>query len=168
MTYTGPEPLRGKHRLDGFCCGEDSLDIWLDRYARHAEGAGPARTFVTTDGRRVVGYFALTVGQVMAADATERALRGQPAERPLPVLILARLAVDRLHQGKGVGRSLLQIALLRCDEVAETVGVRAVVAHANEDASGFYDAFGFESSPTDPAHRILLLKDLRRLLGEFG
>lgn len=166
MAYTRPEPLRGKHDLGSFCCGEDALDNWLHRYSRHAELAGSARTFATCDGDRVIGYYALAIGQVEPDGATERLLKGQPAKRPVPVLVLARLAVDRDHSGCGVGRSLLQDALLRCAAVAESVGVRAVVAHANEEASGFYDRFGFESSPSDPLHRILLMKDLRRLLDE--
>lgn len=168
MAYSQPEPLRGKHDLGGFCCGQDDLDDWLLRHARHAEAAGSARTFVTCDDERVVGYYALTVGQVEPDEATERMLKGQPAKRPVPVLILARLAVDRDHQGAGVGRSLLQDALLRCAGVADEVGVRALAVHANEDASPFYDRFGFESSPTDPLHRILLMKDLRLLLDELS
>jgi GNAT superfamily N-acetyltransferase len=168
VTYTQPEPLRGKHRFGDFCCEEDALDYWLHRHARHAEAAGSARTFVTTDGETVVGYYALAIGQVEPDGATERLLKGQPSKRPIPVLVLARLAVDRPHKGKGVGRSLLQDALLRCAAVAESVGVRAVVAHANEPVSPFYDQFGFESSPTDPLHRILLMKDLRLYLDEVG
>ncbi len=168
MAYTQPEPLRGKHAFDGFCCEEDALDSWLHRHSRHAEAAGSARTFVTTDGERVIGYYALAIGQIEPDDATERLLKGQPAKRPVAVLVLARLAVDREHQHRGVGRSLLQNALLRCAAVAESVGVRAVVAHANEEASAFYDQFGFESSPTDSLHRILLMKDLRLLLDEFS
>lgn len=164
--YTQPEPLRGKHDLGDFCCEENALDSWLHRHARQAEAVGSARTFVTCKEERVIGYYALAIGQVKPDDATERLLKGQPAKRPVPVLVLARLAVDRNHQGRSVGRSLLQNALLRCAAVAESVGVRAVVAHANEDASGFYDQFGFESSPTDPLHRILLMKDLRRFLDE--
>lgn len=168
MAYTQPEPLRGKHGFGDFCCDEDALDNWLHRHSRHAEAAGSARTFVTCNGDRVIGYYALAIGQVEPDDATERLLKGQPARRPVPVLVLARLAVDRDHKSRGVGRSLLQDALLRCTAVAESVGVRAVVAHANEGASGFYDQFGFESSPTDPLHRILLMKDLRRFLDEVG
>jgi len=168
VAYTQPEPLRGKHAFDGFCCEENALDNWLHRHSRHAEAGGSARTFVTTDGERVIGYYALAIGQVEPDDATERLLKGQPAKRPVPVLVLARLAVDREHKDHGVGRSLLQDALLRCAAVAESVGVRAVVAHANGGANAFYDRFGFESSPTDPLHRILLMKDLQLLLDEFG
>lgn len=168
MTYTQPEPLRGKHEFGDFCCEEDALDNWLHRYARHAEAAGSARTFVTCAGDLVIGYYALAIGQVEPDDATERLLKGQPAKRPVPVLVLARLAVDRSHKNQGVGRSLLQDALLRCAAVAESVGVRAVVTHANEEASDFYSQFGFEASPTDPLHQVLLMKDLRRFLDEVG
>jgi GNAT superfamily N-acetyltransferase len=162
--YSRPEPLRGRHRALGFCCGDDALDGWLNALSKHAEAAGSARTFVTTDGERVVGFYALAIGQVEPGDGTPRLLKGQPAKRPVPVLVLARLGVDQEHQARGLGRSLLQDALLRCAGVAESVGVRAVVAHAHADASGFYERFGFEASPTDPLHRILLMKDLRRFL----
>lgn len=165
MAYSRPEPLHGTHELKGFSCGEEALDSWLKRHARQAEAAGSARTFVTTqNGAQVVGYYALAIGQVGPDDATDRLLKGQPANRPVPVLLLARLAVDESLHGRGLGTSLLQDALLRCASVAETVGVRAVVAHANEHASGFYDRFGFEASPTDPLHRMLLMKDLRLFL----
>src|SRR5437899_3356206 len=114
MAYSRPEPLQPKHRLDGFDCGNESLNTWLLRYSRHAQAVGSARTFVTTDdGKQVVGYYALAVGEVRPADATTRLLKGQPQERPVPVVILARLAVDRRHQGKRIGRSLLQDGMLR-------------------------------------------------------
>jgi predicted N-acetyltransferase YhbS len=166
LAYTHPEPLRGKHDFADFCCGNEALDSWLHRYARHAEAGESARTFVTLHRGSVVGYYALTVAQIEPLEATERLLKGQPRERPVPVLLLARLAVDMRHQGQGVGRSLLQDALLRCASIAESAGVRAVVAHVEEDATGFYDQFGFESSPADPLHRILLMKNLRALLRE--
>lgn len=168
MSYSRPGPLRGKHDVSGFSCGDDALDDWLQRHARHAEAAGSARSFVSTDGKRVVGYYALAIGQVEPNDATERLLKGQPAKQPVPVLVLARLAVDREHQSLGLGRSLLQDALLRCAAVAESVGVRAVVVHASENGNRFYDQFGFEASPTDPLHRILLMKDLRHFLDEVA
>lgn len=168
MAYTRPEPLRGKRDLEGFKSGEGSLDEWLARFARHAEATGSTRVFVTTsDGEHVVGYYALTVAQVYPEDATQRLLKGQPTERPVPVILLARLAVNQSHQGHGVGRSLLLDACLRANNVSEEVGVRALVAHAIGDAArAWYQAFGFEPSPTDRLHLILLMKDLRRLLAE--
>jgi GNAT superfamily N-acetyltransferase len=164
MGYSRPQPLRDKHDFSGFTSGEISLDSWLQRHAWHDAAAGSARTFLTTDGKRVVGFYSLTIGQVLPSDATERLLKGQPAGRPVPVIVLARLAVDQEHQKRGLGRSLLQDTLLRCDQVSESIGIRAVVAHALPEAAAFYDYFGFEESPTDPLHRILLLKDLRRYL----
>lgn len=166
MGYTDPEPLRGKHDLGEFDSGEPSLTTWIHRFARHAEAARSAKVYVTTDGSTVVGYYALTVGQVEPAKATARLLKGQPAGRPVPVVILTRLAVDRNHQGRGLGRSLLQNALLRCVHAAQAVGIRALVVHAHAEARGFYEAFGFEPSPTDPLHLVLLMKDLERLIAE--
>lgn len=168
MAYTQPEPLRGKHDLDEFDCGEESLNSWLYRHSRHAEAVGSARVFVTTDGSRVVGYYALVVGQVEAGQATARLLKGQPAGRPVPVVILARLAVDSDHQKAGLGRSLLQDALLRCAGAAQAVGIRALVVHSHSEAQGFYEASGFEPSPTDPMHLILLMKDIEKFIEEEG
>lgn len=167
MGFSRPEPIRGRHDADGFCCGEEALDNWLHRHARHAEAAGSARTFVTMDGESLIGYYTLTVGQIEPDDATERVLKGQPSNRPVPVLLLARLAVDRRYQGRGIGASLLQDAMLRCAAAADLVGARALIAHANEGSSAFYDRFGFEASPTDPLHRILLMKDLRGFLDQL-
>lgn len=168
MAYTAPEPLRGKHELGDFGCGEESLDSWLHRHSRHAEAAGSARVFVTTDGTRVVGYYALVVGQVEPREGTERLLKGQPTGRSVPVVILARLAVDEGHQGRGIGRSLLQDALLRCTNAAQSVGIRALIVHSYAEAQGFYERFGFEPSPSDPLHLILLMKDIERFLDEMG
>lgn len=166
MPYTYPEPLRGKHDCGDFCCGDEELDAWLRRYARHAEAVGSARTFVTTSGGKVVGYYALTVGRVGAEEATERLLKGQPRGKPVPVLILARLGVDSQHQGNGVGWSLLQDAFLRCMAASENVGARAIIAHARGGADSFYDRFGFEASPANPRQRILLMKDARAFVKE--
>lgn len=165
MTYAQPEPLRADHEVADFDCGERSLSVWLRRYGGHAEAARSARVFVATDGSpTVVGYYALTVGQVEPAKGTPRLAKGQPSNSAVPVAILARLAVDEAHQGSGLGRSLLQDALLRCANAAQQVGIRAVVVHSLEEAAGFYEAFGFEPSPTDPFHLVLLTKDIERFL----
>lgn len=168
MPYTRPELLRSTHALDGFRCGEEALDTWLDRYSRQAQNDRSARVYVTTDGtNQVVGYYALAAGAVRPHDATARLLKGQPSERDVPVLLLARLAVDKRHQGQGIGRSLLLDAMQRCASVAEVAGVRAFTAHAlGPGARAFYLQYGFEPSPTDPLHLILLTKDLLKLLAE--
>jgi len=169
VPYSAPAPLGRAHEIGDFACGEASLDIWLRRHARQAHASGSARVFVTTSAAdRVVGYYALAAGAVEPADATPRLKKGQPAARAVPVVVLARLAIDVRHQGRGLGASLLQDALLRCAGAADSVGVRAVVVHAlSAEARSFYLRFGFERSPTDPLHLILLMKDLRRLLDSF-
>ena len=163
MPYTVPEPLDKRHLLDQFDCGERALDDWLKRFARAAQSSGSARVFVTTaDGETVVGFYALTAAQIEPASATARAIKGEPANRPVTAVLLARLAVDRAHQRKGVGRSLLQDAVLRCLQAADSIGIRLVIAHAKHAAGRtWYQRFGFEPSPTDPLHLMVLMKDLR-------
>lgn len=163
MPYTQPEPLEKRHLLDAFECGEPALDDWLKKYARAAQGSGSARVYVTTsDGKTVVGYYALAAAQVEPENATERVSKGEPGRRPIPVVLLARLAVDRNHQRAGVGRSLLQDAVLRSLQAADSIGVRAMLIHAKHNAArAWYEQYGFESSPTDPLHLLLLMKDLR-------
>lgn len=171
MTYGRPEPLGKHHGLDQFDCGEPALDEWLKRHARGAHASGSARVFVTTieDGETVVGYYALAAAQVAPEEATERALKGQPRARPVPAVLLARLAVDQAHQGAGLGRSLLQDVLLRCLEAAEAIGARILLVHAKHDAAkAWYMQYGFEESPTDPLHLLMLLKDARAFLQRHG
>lgn len=169
MAYSRPESLAREHDRTGFACGEPELDRWLADHALGAQAAGSARVFVSTDGHRVVGYYALAAAQLHADDASERALKGQPRGRPVPAVLLARLAVDLDHQEKGLGRSLLQDAMLRANQAAEELGIRVMLVHAkHERASRWYKRFGFEESPTDPLHLVLLMKDLRAFLNPAG
>ena len=163
MGYTSPEPLARRHLVDDFDCGEPALDDWLKRHARQAQAAGSARTFVTTtEDTKVVGYYALAATQVEPDEATTRLLKGEPQRRAVPAVLLARLAVDHRHQGGGLGRSLLQDAVLRTLQAADSIGVRAMLIHAkHEQARAWYEGYGFEPSPTDPLHLMLLVKDLR-------
>jgi GNAT superfamily N-acetyltransferase len=164
--FSDVEPLGGDGGLDEFDCGEPSLNAWLSRYARAAAGAGSARTYVTVDRQqdRVVGYHALTAAQVEHADATERVRRGMPRHQ-LPVILLARLAVDRSVQGRGIGSWLLADAMRRSVGAAERVGIRALVVHAlDERAGAFYEKHGLSPSPSDPQHLMILVKDIRAAL----
>ena len=171
MAYRPPEPLGKHHRLDDFESGEPELDAWLQRHALGAQASDTSRVYVTTsdDGETVVGYFALATALVAPDEATERVLKGQPKGRPVPAILLARLAVDTDHQGVGLGRSLLQNALLRCVEAAEVVGARLLLVHAkHETAKAFYMQYSFEESPTDSLHLLLLMKDIRKFLRDAG
>jgi len=162
VTLARPEPLGADHQLEGFDCGKPALDDWLLRHARQAQGSGSAKTFVVADGARVAGYFSLTVGQVDTLDAPERIRKGM-GQYPVPVVILARLAVSRQDQGRGMGFGLLQDAIRRTMLIAEQAGIRAMLTHPiDEEAAKFYTRFGFIASPLREQQLLLLLKDARR------
>jgi len=162
VSFSRPEPLGVEHQLEGFDCGKPALDDWLLRHARQAQGSGSAKTFVAAEGARVAGYFSLTVGQVDTLDAPERIRKGM-GQYPVPVVILARLAVSRQDQGRGMGFGLLQDAIRRTMLIAEQAGIRAMLTHPiDEEAAKFYTRFGFIASPLREQQLLLLLKDARR------
>ena len=164
MSLSAPLPLDANHLLEGFDCGRPALNDWLLRYARQAQGSGSARTFVVCDGNRVAGYFSLTVGQIDTLEAPERVRRGM-GQYPIPVVILARLAVDMAYQGRGLGWGMLQDAIHRTITIAEQAGIRALLTHSiDAEAEAFYRRFGFESTPVRERQLILLLKDARRFV----
>jgi len=164
MSLRAPESLSPEHPLNMFDCGKPALNDWLLRHARQAQTSGSARTFVVTDGDRVAGYFSLTVGQVDTLDAPERIRKGM-GHYPIPVVILARLAVDRAYQGQGIGIGMLQDAIRRTLVIAEQAGIRAMLTHPlDEAAAQFYQRFGFIASPLREQQLLLLLKDARRYL----
>ena len=165
MSPNGPEPLAAGHQLESFDCGKPALDDWLLRHARQAQGSGSAKTFVVADEGRVAGYFCLTVGQVDTLDAPQR-IRKRMGQYPLPVVILARLAVSTQDQGRGIGFGMLQDAIRRTFLIAEQAGIRALLTHPlDEDAAKFYTRFGFIASPLREQQLLLLLKDARRSMG---
>jgi GNAT superfamily N-acetyltransferase len=155
-------PLERGHRLDALDSGADELDEWLRRFARVADAAGTARTYVLVEEDRVLGYYALAPGSVTRGDLSERQAKGMPAH-PIGVILLARLAVDRSLQGRGYGRALVADAAVRTLQAADLVGARGMLVHARDEvAAGFYECLGFTRSPTDPLHLMVLIKDLRR------
>lgn len=163
--YSAIEKLDASHEVDAFDCGKEPLDQFLKRYALVNLKAGSAQTYVVCrEGRRVVGYYSLTYGAVEHADAAARVSKGL-ARHPIPVMLLARLAIDKREQGRGLGRALLKDALRRTSQAADIAGMRALLVHAkDEEARAWYEALNFEPSPTDPFHLFLLLKDLRALI----
>ncbi len=161
---SAPQPLDPGHPLDAFDCGKPALNEWLIRHARQAHASGSARTYVVVNDQRIAGYFSLAVGQIDSLDAPERVRKGM-GNYPIPVVILARLAVAMVDQGRGLGVGMLQDAILRTLAVADQAGVRALLTHPiDEAAARFYMRFGFEASPAREQQLILLLKDARRLL----
>jgi hypothetical protein len=129
VTLRTPEPLAAQYRLEDFDCGKPALNDWLLRHARQAQGSGSAKTFVVAeDDGRVAGYFSLTVGQVDTLEAPDRIRKGM-GQYPLPVVILARLAISIQDQGRGIGFGLLQDAIRRTMLIAEQAGIRAMLTH---------------------------------------
>lgn len=158
------EKLRADHRIEGFDCGREELNRYLLRYAWANQQAGAAQTYVGLAGDAVVGYYTLAVGQVTREEAPERLTKGL-ARHPVPVMLLARLAVSSGAQGQGIGKGLLRDAMQRTIQAADIAGIRAFAVHAkDDDARRFYEKFDFIPSPTDPMHFFVLLKDVRRIL----
>jgi len=156
------DKLSREHNVSAFDCANASLNEWLQKFAWTNQQADSARTYAALDGNSVAGYYALTTGSVQKHESPQRIANGL-ANRPIGVVLIARLAVHRTQQGKGLGKALLFDALSRIEEAADIVGVRAVLAHAIDDAARqFYLHFGFEKSPVDPYQLLLLLKDLRK------
>lgn len=150
--------------VDAFDCGQPPLDQFLKRYALVNQKSNSAQTYVCCRDGQVVGYYSLAVGSIDHARAPERVVKGQP-RHPVPVMLLARLAVDRGCQGQGLGKALLKDALLRTAQAADIAGIRCLLVHAkDEGARRWYESWDFEPSPGDPFHLVLLLKDLKRLL----
>jgi GNAT superfamily N-acetyltransferase len=160
------EKLRREHVVDSFDCGKEDLNRFLNRQAWNNQQAHSAQTYVLVKDLAVVGYYSLAASAVSHDEATERVKRGL-ARHPIPVILLARLAVDMSLQGKGIGPALLKDALLRVAQAADLIGARALLVHAKDDnAKGFYEHFDFEPSPSDPYHMLLIMKDLLRLIGK--
>jgi GNAT superfamily N-acetyltransferase len=155
------EPLNEDHLLDQFDCGEhESLTAWLKRFARINQAGNSARTYVVHRARRVVGYYSLAASSVRKEAASIRGAKGQP-NHPIPVILLARLAIDKTEQHQGLGPALLKDALQRCRRAAKEIGARAVLVHAiDEKATDFYRHFGFEDCAIDNLHLMLLIKDI--------
>jgi len=159
-----PVPLQRRHKCDAFDCGSSALNEYLTRFAWTNQQSGAARTYVACRGKRVVGYYSLAFGSIEHEAASPRVRKGL-ARHPIPIMLLARLAVDVSQQGQGIGKGLLKDALLRTLQAADIGGLRALIVHAkDESAKAFYERFGFESSPLDEFHLMLLLKDLRKIV----
>ncbi|MFC4486563.1 GNAT family N-acetyltransferase [Tepidiphilus baoligensis] len=162
--YEPVRKLSASDSVDAFDCGQPALNQFLQRYALVNQKAHSAQTYVCCLNGQVVGFYSLAVGSVAPEKVPARVMKGL-ARHPVPVMILARLAVDKCHQGKGLGKALLKDALLRTARAADIAGIRCLLVHAKDEAARqWYEAWEFEPSPTDPYHLFLMLKDLKTLL----
>jgi GNAT superfamily N-acetyltransferase len=159
----GYEPVRklaAADAVDTFDCGQPALNQFLQRSLVN-QRANSAQTYVCCKDGQVMGFYSLVVGSVEPGEVPARVMKGL-ARHPVPVMILARLAVDRMHQGKDLGRALLKDALLRTLQAADIAGIRTVLVHAKDEAARqWYESCEFEASPTDPLHLYLMIKDLK-------
>lgn len=163
--YSPVRKLAATDRVEAFDCGQPALNQFLQRYALVNQKANSAQTWACCRDDVVVGFYSLAVGSVDRGTAPSRVVKGL-ARHPVPVMILARLAVDSAHQRKGLGRALLRDALLRTAQAADIAGIRCLLVHAKDDsARQWYENWEFEPSPTDAYHLFLLLKDLQTLIG---
>lgn len=161
---TLPTLLTKQHELAGFDCGKTPLNDFLHKHALSNQAGGGARTYVLLRGNQVIGYYSLAPASVVPEDAPGRVMKGQ-GRYPVPVILMARFALDLSEQGKGYGKTLFRDALRRALSGAEAIGGRAFLVHAkDEDARAFYLKFGMEPSPTNPFHLFLLFKDIRQSL----
>lgn len=159
------EKLTRAHAVEDFSCGEPDLDRFLIRHALQAQFANSSQSYLALRDASVVGYYTLVVGQVEPAQAPLRVAKGMP-RHPIPLLILARLAVHEDWRGRSLGAGLLRDALGRTLQVADIAGVRALAVHAKDDgAVAFYRHFNFEPSPVDARHLFLLIKDIKTAAG---
>jgi GNAT superfamily N-acetyltransferase len=161
------EPVRklaASDVVEYFDCGQPALNQFLQRFALVNQKSNSAQTYVSCHSGSVVGFYSLAVGSVEPAAAAPRVIKGIP-QHPVPVMILARLAIDLRQQGVGLGKALLKDALLRTAQAADIAGIRALLVHAkDESARQWYLNWEFEPSPSDPFHLFLLMKDLKAIL----
>lgn len=161
LQLSTPLPLAVTHRVSEFSCGEAVLDEWLKRRALSNQLSGASRTFVVVDqDQRVCGYYAMAAGTVSHQQAISAVRRNMPD--PVPVMVLARLAVSTSAQGLQLGGALLQDAVNRSVAVSHNTGVRALLVHAlHEQAKMFYEHYGFQSSPAHPLTLMLRLNSIK-------
>ena len=165
VTLSAPVPLTTAHNVSLFSCGEIVLDDWLRHRAVKNESSGATRTYVACSGNDVAGYYSLAVGSVEHAFTPGNIRRNMP--QPIPVMILARLAVDHRHVGQNIGSGMLRDGLLRTLQAADIAGIRTMLVHAlHEKAAAFYRARGFAVSPFDRLVLFLGLDHVRRLFAD--
>lgn len=166
QVYEPVRKLAGSDVVEPFDCGQSALNQFLQRFALVNQKSNSSQTYVSCHSGTVVGFYSLAVGSIEPSNAASQVIKGMP-QRPVPVMILARLAVDLQHQGAGLGKALLKNVLLRTAQAADIAGMRALLVHAkDESARQWYLNWDFAPSPSDPFHLFLLMKDIKAMAGK--
>lgn len=165
LPLRGPEVLTEVHEVSAFDCGGESLNRFMHRHALNNQRNQSARTYVALRGEtRVVGYYSLAAASAEYETVPARTAKGL-AQHPIPLTLLARLAVDKTEQGAGIGAGLLKDALKRFLQAQSIIAARVIVVQAKDEAAAeFYQHFGFCPSPIDPYHLFLMSKDVHASL----
>jgi GNAT superfamily N-acetyltransferase len=162
--YTNPVVLTNEHNTEEFDCGISVLNSFLKKHALQNQLNHSARTYVTLKGNKVVGFYSLAPASVEYDEVPSRVSKGL-AKHSIPCILLARIAVDKHEQTKGLGKALLKDALLKAYNAKDVIGGRAVITYAkNTLARNYYLKFGFEPSPIDEFHLFILMKDIEKIL----
>jgi GNAT superfamily N-acetyltransferase len=170
MAEWSVERLDRSHDRGEFTCGKGPLDNFLRTLVTQYEKRRLGRTYVVVrpGEKRVLGYYTLASGAVAFENLPEQATKKLP-RHPVPVILLARLALDQSVQGQGLGGFLLIDALRRCLALAEQLGVHAVEVDATDDqARAFYQRYGFAPLQDDPLHLFLPIATVQDAFGSEG
>jgi GNAT superfamily N-acetyltransferase len=164
LPHNAPVPLTPAHEVSAFQSGEAVLDSWLRTRALQNMAIAASKTYVLcAEGtQRVIGFYALSMGQILNQEGTGAMRRNMP--RNIPAVMLGRLAIDQIFQGKGLGQALLQDAVIRASRAASEVSARLLIVHAlSPAAEAFYTHHGFTRLPIEAPTLALDLVKLRKV-----
>jgi GNAT superfamily N-acetyltransferase len=150
--YAPLSPLEGGHDRTVFDCGVPALNLYLRNYALQNQKRGIVRNYVTThrNDKTVVAYYSLVYASLDQQRLPQKLVKGL-GKYDIPIMLLARLAVDHREQGKKLGQALLKDAILRTMQAAEIAGLKLLLVHAKDEAAAdFYRKHGFEPVLGDP------------------
>jgi GNAT superfamily N-acetyltransferase len=161
------KPLDKLQDRSFFDCEVEPLNDYLKKYALQNQKKDAARTYVLTNAdNQIIGYYTLVFGSVSIEETTHEISVGL-GKYPIPVILLARLAIDKSEKGKGLGKALMRDALLRAVRASEIAGLRAFLVHAKDkSAKAFYEKLGFEHSPHNELHLFMKMSDIRASLAD--
>jgi len=157
--YGFPEKLTKTHKIKQFDCGTEELNAYLKKYAHQNQEKNISNTFVVTKSDAVVGYYTLTFGAVRKENLPPK---GNLPNYPIPVMILARLAVAESEKSKGLGKALLKNAILKTLQASEIAGIKAIMVKSKNSVSkSFYQKYSFLESPIDEYTLFLPIESLK-------